>query len=211
MDDLAAMRRSYALSSLDEADLAADPHTQFRRWFDEARRAQVDEPNAMVLATVDADGVPSARTVLLKELDTGFVFFTNHDSRKGQAIAAHPHAALVFLWKPLERQVCVAGRVEQVSRAESEAYFAQRPRESQLGAWASHQSHPVADRATLEAHYEAVRARHDGATVPCPPHWGGFRVLPDRVEFWQGRVGRLHDRLHYRRDADRWVVERLDP
>ena len=165
----------------------------------------------MTLATTDPDGAPSARTVLLKEVDTGFVFFTHHDSRKGQAMAAHPRAALVFLWKPLERQVCIAGDVTPLPRAHSEAYFAQRPRESQLGAWASDQSQPVADRATLDARLEAARTRFAEGVVPCPPRWSGFRLLPGRIEFWQGRVGRLHDRLQYRRAGDVWTLDRLGP
>ncbi|SCG62756.1 Pyridoxamine 5'-phosphate oxidase [Micromonospora halophytica] len=211
----AAMRNEYAADlGLSETDLAADWYTQFDRWFADAVAAGLLEPNAMVVGTADAAGRPSGRTVLLKGYDPeGFVFYTNHESRKGAEAAANPWASLVFPWFPMQRQVVVGGRVERVDRAETEAYFASRPRGSQLGAWASAQSRVIPDRATLDAAYEAVAARFaDVGQIPAPPHWGGLRVRPETVEFWQGRSSRLHDRLRFRRtDGGDWVVERLAP
>ncbi|MGN9915949.1 pyridoxamine 5'-phosphate oxidase [Micromonospora palomenae] len=209
------MRNEYAADlGLSEADLAADWYTQFDRWFADAVAAGLPEPNAMVVGTADAAGRPSGRTVLLKGYDPeGFVFYTNYTSRKGGEATANPHASLVFPWFPMQRQVVVAGPVQRVDRAETEAYFASRPRGSQLGAWASAQSRVIGDRAALDEAYEAVVARFaDVAQIPAPPHWGGFRVRPESVEFWQGRVSRLHDRLRFRRaDGGDWVVERLAP
>ncbi len=211
-DDLARLRRDYRAGSLDESAVAGEPWEQFRRWFAEARAAEVDEPNAMTLATVDADGSPHARIVLLKDLDAaGFVFFTNYDSDKGRELAARPAAALVFVWLPLERSVRVEGVVERVTAAESDAYFAVRPRASQLGAVASPQSAVVANRAALERSFAEAEARYEGTTVERPAHWGGYRVVPSMVEFWQGRRSRLHDRLRYRRSGDGWVIARLAP
>ncbi|MDH6463542.1 pyridoxamine 5'-phosphate oxidase [Micromonospora sp. A200] len=211
----AAMRNEYAADlGLSEADLAADWYTQFDRWFADAVAAGLPEPNAMIVGTADAAGRPSGRTVLLKGYDPeGFVFYTNYTSRKGGEATANPHASLVFPWFPMQRQVVVAGPVQRVDRAETEAYFASRPRGSQLGAWASAQSRVIGDRAALDEAYEAVVARFaDVAQIPAPPHWGGFRVRPESVEFWQGRVSRLHDRLRFRRaDGGDWVVERLAP
>ncbi|SCF45158.1 Pyridoxamine 5'-phosphate oxidase [Micromonospora purpureochromogenes] len=211
----AAMRNEYAADlGLSEADLAADWYTQFDRWFADAVAAGLPEPNAMIVGTADAAGRPSGRTVLLKGYDPeGFVFYTNYTSRKGGEATANPHASLVFPWFPMQRQVVVAGPVERVDRAETEAYFASRPRGSQLGAWASAQSQIIPDRAALDEAYEAVVARFaDVAQIPAPPHWGGFRVRPESVEFWQGRVSRLHDRLRFRRaDGGDWIVERLAP
>lgn len=194
-------------------DLDPDPMQQFAVWFDEARRAQPIDPNAMTLATVAANGQPSTRTVLLKGFDeAGFVFFTNYSSRKGRELEANPRAALNFLWAVLERQVCVTGRVEKVSREESEVYFHSRPRGSQLGAWASVQSDPVTGRADLETRLAAVSAQYENATVPLPENWGGYRLQPVSVEFWQGRPNRLHDRLSYVRQSDHnWTIERLSP
>ncbi|RJK98370.1 pyridoxamine 5'-phosphate oxidase [Vallicoccus soli] len=207
------MRRDYALAGLSEQDLAGDPYAQFARWFDDAVRAGLPEPNAVVLATAAPDGQPSGRTVLLKAYDArGFVVFTNHRSRKGREVEANPRASLVFPWFPVERQVVVVGAVEHVAREETEAYFRTRPRGSQLGAWASEQSAVVASRAVLEERYAELERRFpEGEPVPVPPHWGGLRVVPATVEFWQGRSSRLHDRLRYRRDAGAWVVERLAP
>ncbi|WP_346539544.1 pyridoxamine 5'-phosphate oxidase [Micromonospora sp. DPT] len=209
------MRNEYAADlGLSEADLAADWYTQFDRWFADAVAAGLPEPNAMIVGTADAAGRPSGRTVLLKGYDPeGFVFYTNYTSRKGGEATANPHASLVFPWFPMQRQVVVAGPVERVDRAETEAYFASRPRGSQLGAWASAQSRVIPDRAALDEAYAAVVARFaDVAQIPAPPHWGGFRVRPESVEFWQGRVSRLHDRLRFRRaDGGDWVVERLAP
>ncbi|SBT51174.1 Pyridoxamine 5'-phosphate oxidase [Micromonospora auratinigra] len=211
----AGMRNEYAADlGLSETDLAADWHTQFGRWFADAVAYPLPEPNAMVVGTADADGRPSGRTVLLKGYDPeGFIFFTNYGSRKGAEAAANPWVSLVFPWFPMQRQVVVAGRVERVGRAETEAYFAGRPRGSQLGAWASTQSSVVPDRAALDAAYRAAAERFAGVEpIPAPPHWGGLRVRPETVEFWQGRAGRLHDRLRFRRtDAGDWVVERLAP
>lgn len=210
----AAMRNEYAADlGLTEADLAADWHTQFGTWFADAVAFGLPEVNAMVLGTADPAGRPSGRTVLLKGYDPdGFVFFTNHLSRKGVEATANPYASLVFPWFPMQRQVVVAGQVEPVDRATSAAYFASRPRGSQLGAWASPQSHVVPDRAALEESYREVAERFaDEAEIPIPPHWGGLRVRPESVEFWQGRAGRLHDRLRFRLDEGGWTVERLAP
>ncbi|HEY7022796.1 MAG TPA: pyridoxamine 5'-phosphate oxidase [Ktedonobacterales bacterium] len=210
LDDL---RHEYTQRGLREEDLAPDPFTQFGAWFGEVAQADVREPNAMTLATATPDGRPSARMVLLKGVDAhGFTFFTNYESRKGGELDANPRAALVFFWVQLERQVRVEGHVERLSAEESDAYFASRPEGSQLGAWASQQSAVLPDRGPLEARYEELRAQYEGHEVPRPPFWGGFRVVPEAVEFWQGRVNRLHDRLRYRRqDDDSWVVERLSP
>ena len=213
-------RVDYTLSGLDESDLTPDPMTLFERWYADARDAgdAVGEPNAMVLST-SADGSVSSRTVLLKALqaegEPGFVLYTNQRSRKAVELAADPRCSLLFGWYALQRQVRVEGVARQVERATSEAYFASRPRDSQLGAWASvepvAQSGVVADRSALEAAYDAVVARFEGVEVPCPPTWGGYVVLPGAVEFWQGRHGRVHDRLRYRRTSEGWVSERLAP
>jgi pyridoxamine 5'-phosphate oxidase len=210
--DLASLRAEYQLSGLDEADLAPDPVTMFSQWFDDVRSAGVLEPNAMVLATASPQGVPSARTVLLKGLTTqGFVFYTNHESRKGRELAANPHCSLVFGWYELQRQVRVEGTAQRVPRAETEAYFASRPRGSQLGAWASPQSTVVASRTALDTSYDEVAERFADGDVPPPPHWGGYVVTPLRVEFWQGRRSRMHDRLEYLRDGVGWTTRRLAP
>ena len=212
-DQLAAMRQAYEHAGLDEADLAADWLTQFRQWLDEAITAGLSEPNAMIVATASRGAVPSARTVLLKGLDErGLVFFTYYTSRKGRQALANPVASLVFPWHPIQRQVLVTGAVERVTDAESDAYFASRPYGSQLGAAASPQSTVIGSRAELEAARDALAARYpEGTLVPRPPNWGGLRVVPETVEFWQGRPDRLHDRLRYRRDGNTWVVERLAP
>ena len=206
------MRREYSGGQLDDRDLAADWTTQFGRWLDETAVAGLPEPNAMMLATADEAGRPSCRTVLLKEYDQrGFVFFTNYESRKGLELSANPQASLVFPWFAMFRQVLVTGTVERTSRAETEAYFATRPRGAQLGAWASPQSRVLSGRDELEAAWRAAEERFAGHEVPAPPHWGGLRVRPESVEFWQGRVSRLHDRLRYRLADGRWSVERLAP
>lgn len=210
----ARMRREYdPPAALRAADLAPDWRTQFERWFAEALAAGLPEPNAMVVATADEQGRPSTRTVLLKGYDDrGLVFFTNYRSRKGREALANPYASLLFPWFPLQRQVVICGAVAPVDRAETEAYFATRPRDSQIGAWASPQSEVLPDRAALDARVAAVAERFADGPVPAPPHWGGFRVAPETVEFWQGRAGRLHDRLRYRRTSDgRWLIERLAP
>lgn len=205
------LRQSYEKGVLLENEAAISPLDQFARWFDEAVAAQVPEPNAMTLATVDATGQPSARIVLIKGYDErGFTFFTNYESRKGDDLLANPRAALLFFWQPLERQVRIEGVVERVSAAESDAYFASRPVGSRIGAWTSQQSRPVT-REILEAREREFKARY-GDAPPRPPHWGGYRLVPTTLEFWQGRPSRLHDRLRYRVDGKQgWIMDRLSP
>jgi pyridoxamine 5'-phosphate oxidase len=210
--DLAALRKSYERAELDESAAEADPLRQFDRWMLEAMDAQLPEPNAMTLATVGADGHPSTRVVLIKGYDArGLVWYTNYESRKGRELAANPHAALQFHWVELERVVRVEGRVEHTSAEESDAYYASRPLDSRIGAWASPQSQVISSRAVLVANAAKVAARH-GLHPPRPTHWGGYRLVPETWEFWQGRKSRLHDRLRYRRDAEgHWARERLAP
>ncbi len=197
---------------MDERDLDSDPLRQFERWFEEAREGGVEVPEAMALATATADAKPSARMVLLKGADDrGFAFYTSYESRKGGELDANPHAALLFHWQPLGRQVRVEGRVERLTAAESEAYFRTRPAESRLAAWASPQSRPLADRAELERLYADAAERFGEAEVPLPPHWGGLRLLPDAYEFWQRGENRLHDRVRYERDGAGWTRVRLGP
>jgi pyridoxamine 5'-phosphate oxidase len=207
------LRRDYARRSLSEVDTLPDPLAQFRVWFDEALAAQAIDPNAMSLATATRSGEPAVRTVLLKELDEeGFVFFTQYNSAKARDLAENPRAALLFYWAELERQVRITGRVRQVPREVSEAYFATRPIESQWAAWTAQQSAEIADREALERQYAEVRSRYAEGPVPCPPHWGGFHVAAERIEFWQGRPGRLHDRLLYTKRSDgTWTRVRLAP
>jgi len=209
--DIAALRKSYERAELDEAASQADPLQQFDKWLREAIAAQVPEPNAMTLATVDSEGHPSTRVVLIKGYDaSGIVWYTNYESRKGRELAANPHAALQFHWVELERVVRIEGRVELTSAEESDAYFATRPLDSRLGAWASPQSRVIGSRAVLVANAAKAAARH-GLKPPRPPHWGGYRLVPAAWEFWQGRKSRLHDRLRYRVDGSTWVRERLAP
>lgn len=211
-DNIADIRRVYQLKSLSEEDVAEDPMVQFETWWQEAVQAGIDEVNAMTLATVDEEGMPSARTVLLKGIhENGFVFFTNYNSRKVQEIIANDQVALLFFWKELERQVRIEGIAHKTSEEESDAYFASRPRESQLGAWSSPQSEEIASREVLEQHQQELINQYADKAIPRPPHWGGFLVIPRLVEFWQGRPGRLHDRLQYVFTGSQWNVRRLAP
>jgi pyridoxamine 5'-phosphate oxidase len=212
MSDIAGLRQEYKLHTLDTGDVDTDPFLQFHRWFAEAQRAAIVEPNAMTLSTVDAEGQPSSRTLLLKGLDArGFTFFTSYQSRKAADLSANPRAAMTFLWKELERQVNIAGSVERTTDEESDAYFAVRPYGSQIGAHASIQSSVIPSRAWLEERYVELKARWPEGTVPRPETWGGYRLIPGFVEFWQGRPSRLHDRLRYSRSGNKWVLERLSP
>ena len=209
---IADLRLNYTRQQLIETNVAPDPFQQFQAWFDEALQANIVEPNAMTLATVGADGLPSARMVLLKGVDAqGFVFYTNYESRKAQDLAANPAAVLVFWWAPLERQVRIEGRVEKVSATETETYFHSRPQASQLGAWASDQSRVIPDREFLEHRLQQLTEQYQDQTIPRPDFWGGYRVIPTQIEFWQGRPSRLHDRLLYRRETDHWAIARLSP
>jgi pyridoxamine 5'-phosphate oxidase len=209
---IADIRTDYRRASLTEADVADDPIVQFTRWFHEAVEAQVVEPNAMCLATATPDAYPSARIVLLKDVDArGFVFFTDYRSRKGQELADNPSASLCFFWAELERQVRINGAVQRVSRAESDEYFQSRPRGSRIGAWTSAQSSVLASREALEAQLVENEQRFGEGPVPLPDHWGGYRVIPEEIEFWQGRPSRLHDRIHFRKSAGRWEKHRLSP
>ena len=209
---LSELRLDYKRATLDEHAADSDPFRQFAAWFDEAVAAQLPEPNAMTLATVDPDGQPVARIVLLKDTGSdGFTFYTNYESRKGRALAAHAQASLLFFWPELERQIRIEGRVVRVDAATADAYFHSRPRLSRLGAWASPQSAPLPDRAALEARFAAAEARFPGEQVERPAHWGGFRLVPHAFEFWQGRRSRLHDRIVYRLEDSRWRIGRLAP
>ncbi|HAZ66376.1 MAG TPA: pyridoxamine 5'-phosphate oxidase [Opitutae bacterium] len=210
--DLHKLRREYTLHGLDRNELAADPIAQFRLWFKQAVEADLHEPNAMVLATVSAEQVPSTRVVLLKSFDErGFAFYTNLRGHKARDLEGNPQASATFPWIEFERQVHVLGTVEHISREETEAYFKSRPYGSQLGAWASCQSDPVPDRATLEARLEQLKKEHPEGSVPAPPHWGGLRIRPQKIEFWQGRPNRLHDRFVYQKAAQGWSISRLQP
>jgi pyridoxamine 5'-phosphate oxidase len=209
--NIADLRQEYMRAGLSEAQADADPIRQFERWFEDALRAKLPLPNAMTLATVTPEGAPSARIVLLKGVEQGaFLFYTNYLSRKGRELEQRAQACLVLLWSDLERQVRIDGVVQKVTAADSDAYYATRPLGARLSAWASAQSAPVRSRETLEKSLAETRGRH-GDRPPRPPHWGGYRVIPHQIEFWQGRSDRLHDRLRYRRKGDTWTIERLSP
>ncbi|GFE69507.1 pyridoxamine 5'-phosphate oxidase [Chroococcus sp. FPU101] len=210
---IADLRQNYTLTGLIEAQADLNPFIQFKNWFEKALEAQILEPNAMTLATVTPEGKPSSRMVLLKDFDErGFVFFTNYNSAKGQQLNQNPWVALVFWWDTLERQVRIEGKVEKVTEAESDRYFYSRPNESRFGAWASEQSKIIENREILEQRLAELKQKYAGQEVPRPPHWGGYRVIPDLIEFWQGRPSRLHDRLSYRRsETSQWLRERLSP
>lgn len=209
--DLHHIREDYSKQELSETDCDASPLAQFERWLNEAIKAEANEPTAMNIATVGSDGRPQSRQVLLKEVNAeGFVFFTNYHSRKGRALEANPFAALTFFWPELERQVRIEGRVEQLDAAASDEYFESRPYTSRIGAWASEQSQVISGKSILAARAAAVGVKHP-LHVPRPPHWGGYVVIPDRVEFWQGRPSRLHDRIQYRLENGTWLKERLSP
>lgn len=210
--NLADLRAEYSTVGLSREELSDDPVAQFRAWFDQALASGIHEPNAMTLATAGRDGRPVARTVLLKQYDErGFVFFTNLESRKARHLAENPHAALLFPWVSLERQILITGRVERVSVAEAAAYFVTRPVGSQLAAWASPQSTVLSSRGLLEAKWEEMKRKFADGKIPLPSFWGGYRVLPDLFEFWQGRASRMHDRFQYTRTDGAWVIERLAP
>ncbi len=210
--NLTTLRREYATAGLSEQEAGTDPLRLFGRWLEQAMESGLPEPNALTLATVDAGGHPSARVLLLKELDEkGFVFYTNYRSDKGRELECNPHAALVFLWLELARQVRVQGRVEKLGEAESDAYFALRPRDSRLGALASPQSQVIPSREFLEASFRSMQKEYGNGPIPRPPHWGGYRLLPLRIEFWQGRPNRLHDRILFTREDKNWRISRLAP
>jgi pyridoxamine 5'-phosphate oxidase len=210
---IADLRKDYTLQGLSKTEIDPNPFIQFKKWFDQALAAQLPEPNAMTIATATPDGKPSARMVLLKDFDQrGFVFFTNYNSHKGQELTENPHAALVFWWAELERQVRIVGRVEKVSEQESDIYFHSRPANSRLGAWVSNQSEVIESREVLEQRLREFQNKYENQEIPRPPHWGGLRVIPTEMEFWQGRSSRLHDRLLYTRlDDSSWKIERLSP
>lgn len=213
MHDIASIRKEYAMQTLSEKDIEANPFLQFAKWWDEAIKSELEEVNAMTLATASANGVPSARIVLLKAAtDEGFIFFTNYNSNKGMELAQNPKACLVFFWSPLERQIRIEGIVEKISEAESDEYFASRPMESRIGAWASPQSSVIVARETIEKNVAMYQQQFTDGNIPRPPHWGGYIVKPVQVEFWQGRPGRLHDRIQYTLVKEGgWKTERLAP
>jgi len=213
LDEISSLRKEYKRGDLIEHTLPDDPMQLFAQWFSEAGPMNIPEPNAMILSTVSSDGRPSSRTVLLKGLVEGsFVFFTNYESRKSQEIQQFPYVSLLFLWLEAERQIRIEGIATKIPKIESESYFASRPRESQLGAWASEQSKPISSREELEQCFKEMEQRfQDIENIPMPDHWGGYAVSPTSIEFWQGRVGRLHDRIIYEKHGDAWTKQRLNP
>lgn len=211
-NDISKIRRSYSLKELSEGSVSFEPIKQFSVWMNDAIESNLHEPTAMTLATASKKGIPSARTVLLKGFDeSGFVFYTNYKSSKARDLDENPNAALLFFWAELERQIRISGKVVQVSREESEKYFHSRPREHQLGAWASWQSRVIENREILENHFEEIKKRFENKEIPLPPFWGGYRIIPQRIEFWQGRESRLHDRICYTLIDSKWKMERLSP
>lgn len=213
LDDISSLRKEYKRGDLIEQSIPEDPIALFAQWFSETGAMNISEPNAMILTTVSKEGKPSSRAVLLKGLEQGsFVFFTNYESRKAQDILLNPHVSLLFLWLDAERQIRIEGKATKISIQESEQYFATRPRESQLGAWASDQSKPISSREELEKKFKEMELRFQGIEhIPMPEHWGGFAVSPMSIEFWQGRIGRLHDRIQYQKQGDSWTKQRLNP
>lgn len=211
--EISSIRQEYLMTSLSETDMDQDPVVQFQHWFEQALHSSIDDVNAMTLSTADMQGIPSSRIVLLKGIQQGqFVFYTNYQSRKGRELESNPQVSLNFYWKELQRQVRIAGPVSKTSAEDSEEYFASRPLESQLGAWASHQSEILDSRAMLEARFEEIKQKYRDLPVPKPPHWGGFAVDPVYIEFWQGRANRLHDRICYQKQAaGQWLRQRLNP
>ena len=213
MTSIADIRKEYSQHTLNEHEMAPDPIIQFEKWWNDAVNSQIEEINAMTLATADLKGKATARTVLLKEFDNrGFVFFTNYESRKSHQLIENPQASLLFFWKELERQIRIEGSAEQISDIESDAYFQSRPLGSKIGAWASPQSRTISNRSELELEVARLNKMYEGATIPRPAHWGGFRIIPHNIEFWQGRISRLHDRILYTKmDTAIWKIERLAP
>ncbi len=210
--DIAALRENYTKGNLDISDVAENPLIQFHRWFDEAIKSELREPNAFTLSTVSAEGKPASRIVLLKKIDTGFTFFTNYLSRKGSELAENPNGCISFFWNELERQVRIEGLIEKVSEVESDEYFQRRPRGSQIGAWSSNQSMVIESRSVLEEREKALLEKFEGQTIPRPQHWGGYRLVPTYIEFWQGRPSRLHDRIAFTlQENGTWKIERLSP
>lgn len=211
-NDISNLRRSYSLKELSEDSVSSDPFLQFSIWMNEAMNANLLDPNAMTLATASKNGTPSARTVLLRGFDkSGFVFYTNYESSKAHDLKQNPVASLLFFWVELERQVRISGKVEKISQGESQAYFATRPRESQLGAWASKQSTVISSREALDEQFDEMKKRFENKEIPLPNFWGGYRVSPHKIEFWQGRESRLHDRICYTLNEQNWKIERLSP
>ena len=210
--DIEDLGKKYSLIELNEKTVSKDPFEQFDIWFKDTLNSRLPEPNAMIISTASRAGMPSVRTVLLKSYDNrGFVFFTNYESKKGKDLGENPKAAILFLWKEMERQIRIIGRVEKTTQKESELYFRSRPKESQLGAWASKQSTVLPDRNHLTENYKKYRKQFEGREIPLPPHWGGYRVIPTEFEFWQGRENRLHDRICYTKERNSWYISRLSP